>query len=125
MSTAAGISDYLTSPASGRTAARCSFYQHITSSYFVQKYSFSLIKSGFVIFCQKNISAKAAHKMLVKLTTDQLNLRRVRPRRRRRSWGRSRKASIALSWTERSRLSSQGSRKKEGSFYRSASITVL
>jgi hypothetical protein len=30
--------------------------------------SFICLQFGFVIFCQKNFGAKAAHKMLVKLT---------------------------------------------------------
>jgi hypothetical protein len=46
------------------------FYQYFTSSFFVQKSVVQLLsKFGFVNFWQNNIGAKAACKMLVKLTT--------------------------------------------------------
>ncbi len=48
-------------------------HQYLISRFFIQKCNVQLFPTssllGFVIFCQKNISAKAAQKMLVKLTT--------------------------------------------------------
>ena len=49
-------------------------HQHFTSSFFVRKYFMQLLCAyslGLKFFWQKEIGAKAAHKMLVKLTTMQ------------------------------------------------------
>jgi len=50
---------------------RCQFHQHFTLNFFVQKcfaQDFFHFLFGFVIFWHKNISTKAARKMLMKLT---------------------------------------------------------
>jgi hypothetical protein len=51
---------------------RCQFHQHFTCAFFVQKClrSFSLVTVWLCNFWSKEIGAKAAHKMLMKLTTD-------------------------------------------------------
>ena len=52
-------------------ATKCQFHQHFTSSFFCTKVfgaAFLCLQVGFVIFWQKKIGAKAACKMLVKLT---------------------------------------------------------
>ncbi len=49
----------------------CQFHQFITSSFFVRKFfctAFMCLQFGFVIFWQKDFGAKAAHKMLVKVS---------------------------------------------------------
>jgi hypothetical protein len=48
----------------------CPIHQYFKSSFFVQSFlrSFYVLTIGFVIFWQTDIGAKAAHKMLVKLT---------------------------------------------------------
>jgi len=54
------------------SSSRCQFHQHIPSCFFVWKCFFAAfphLQFCFVISCQKNIIAKAAHIMLVKLTT--------------------------------------------------------
>ncbi len=52
-------------------SSRCRFHQHFTSRFFKQKFfsAFLCLQFGFVAFSQKNIGAKAARKMLVKLAT--------------------------------------------------------
>jgi len=55
-----------------QTAPRYQFHQHFTKDFFAQKMfcaAFLLFSLAFVIFCHKNISAKASRKMLVKLIT--------------------------------------------------------
>jgi hypothetical protein len=46
----------------------CQFHQYFTSSFFIRKFfcaAFVCLQCGFVIFWQKDLGAKAAHKMLV------------------------------------------------------------
>ena len=53
-----------------REEARSQFHQHFTNSFFVQKsfeQLFLYLQVRFGFFWQKEIDAKAAHKMLVKL----------------------------------------------------------
>ncbi len=50
---------------------RFQFHQYFTSSFFVRKFfcaAFMCLQFEFVIFWRKDFGAKAAHKMLVKLT---------------------------------------------------------
>ncbi len=50
---------------------RCQFHQYFMSSFFVQKFfctCFMCLQCRLVIFWWKDLGAKAAHKMLVKLT---------------------------------------------------------
>ncbi len=51
-------------------AAWCQFHQYFASSFFIACFcaAFMCLQFGFVIFWQKDFGAKAAHKMLVKLT---------------------------------------------------------
>jgi len=56
--------------------ARCRFHQHFTSSFFILKcfvQHFSTYSLALKFFCQKNIGANVAGKVLVKLITS-LNL---------------------------------------------------
>jgi hypothetical protein len=49
----------------------CQFHPCFMSSFFIQKFfcaPFICLQFGFVIFWQNDFGAKAAHKMLVKLT---------------------------------------------------------
>ena len=53
------------------TQFRCQFHQYFTSSFFIWKCfetAFLYLGLRFVYFCQKKIGAKAAGKMLMKLT---------------------------------------------------------
>ncbi len=50
---------------------RCQFPQHFTSRFFCKKVfwaAFFNLQFGFIIFWQKNIGTKVAHKMLMKST---------------------------------------------------------
>jgi hypothetical protein len=51
--------------------AKCRFYQHILSSFFVRKSKKQLLcaKDEVLFFGRKDFSAKVTRKMLVKLTT--------------------------------------------------------
>jgi len=72
---ATGLVDYETLEAT--ESIRCQFYQHFIRAFFIQKL-FALLFSSYslaLLFFGKNEkSAKAAHKMLMKLTTVQLQL---------------------------------------------------
>jgi hypothetical protein len=50
--------------------ARCQFHQYFTSSFFIQLFlrTFYVLTIWVCIFWQKDFGAKAAHKMMVKLT---------------------------------------------------------
>jgi len=54
---------------------RCQFHQYFMSSFFVRKIygaAFTCFQFGFAIYWQNDFGAKAAHKMLVKLTPGRL-----------------------------------------------------